>query len=100
MRALPRTRPDQSGHAVAASLSLPRGSELRLERRDADEAFGRLVGERLAGCIRRQRLGVERLLGTAADDRCRGRLEQEPNFALDDVLRGVDEGVDCLAAPG
>ena len=47
-------------------LSPSCGSELRLERCDADEAFGRLMWECLTRRIRRQRLGVERLLRTTA----------------------------------
>ena len=47
-------------------LPLARRRQLGLERADGDEALGRGVRERLARAVRRQRLGVERELASAA----------------------------------
>ena len=74
-----------------------RRSELGLQRREPDESLCGLVREGLAGRVRRERLGVQRVLGAAAvDDRGR-RAELHTHLAGDELLRLGDERVERLA---
>ena len=72
---------------------LPRGRELRLERGEPDEALGGRVREGLALGVRRERVGVQRVLGAPAADHRRARPELDPDLAAHELLRRVDERV-------